>query len=188
MGAGAAGMAQAAGQATGGIISAYGTIAAAQAERDAQLKVNALRNQQAQEILDREKINEEIAQRQGNLDIADALASRSVSGAGGGTGSTGFDVYLHQNLAQQLSLMRRDAEFKASMIRANAAIDMGLADANVRASYIGAAGSILSGGSAAAGTAIQNTKNSSAGLDETSGTKTTSWGSDYGGAGWRNYR
>lgn len=122
----------------------YGTVKGASAQAQAARQNAAIKAAQAQEIQDREIINEDIINKQS---VRSQLAYESAAaGTGFSNAGLGGVLRLRQDLATTLSNVRRDADFKASMLRAGADIDTNLASDAVTASYIASSGTVLTTG------------------------------------------
>lgn len=134
----------AAGAAAGLGLSVVGTVLAAQAQKEAAEKEASLKRDQADELLSREAINEQILRDQSEDLTKDYGAAFAASGLGGsGIGGT---LKLRSNLEQTLANSRRDAEFKARMLRAGADMQGQLASDVYTAGIITGAGTALTGG------------------------------------------
>jgi hypothetical protein len=123
--------------------SVYGQIKSGADRAGAQEYQAALKNIQANELLEREAINEQIMREKAelmSLDYGAAFAASGREGAG-----LGGILKIHKNVEDSIANSRRDAEFKARMLRAGAEIDTKLASDLVSASYVGAGGTILTG-------------------------------------------
>jgi uncharacterized protein HemX len=124
-------------------VSVYGQIKAAQDEAQARREKAANEEAQAVELMSREDVNES---RMMDQERQQELNFGSRAAAAGGEGTTlGGMLELHRQSEQAISFARRDAEFKAKMIRAGAQIDTNLASDAITAGTIGAAGSLLTG-------------------------------------------
>lgn len=119
----------------------YGQISAAGAEADAKKRNADFKRFQAQELLEREVLNEEaIASNASDLQLRYGASSAATGFSATGIGGM---LKMAQNTNQFLSNARRDAEFKASMLRAGADIETNLASDIATASYITGAGTAL---------------------------------------------
>lgn len=123
-------------QFVGGIMA--GSAQAEAAERNARLK-----NQQADELLAREAINEQIMREQGERTVLGYQAAFSDTGREGG--GIGGALTIHREVERSILNARRDAEFKARMIRAGAAEDVRLAGDLRTASILSGFGGVMSG-------------------------------------------
>lgn len=127
----------------GGLLSAYGQIQAGKAQAAAASRNAAIKRLQAEELLQRVEINIGEVFRESRI-IAGTQAS-SYAAAGVGLDGTPLLV-IEETLAratEEAALMRRDANFQASMLRAGADIEERQGKDLKKASYIGAAGSLL---------------------------------------------
>lgn len=123
--------------------SLYGQISGASAKADADRKNAQIKNMEADELLSRQTINEGIMRDQAELQglgYQSSFASTGREGAG-----LGGLLTIKKNLDQNLILSRRDAEFKAKMLRMGADIDLNLASDEQTAGYISGAGTLLTG-------------------------------------------
>jgi hypothetical protein len=80
---------------------------------------------------------------QANLALLDAGASFAASGVEGG--GIGTKLMIHRNLESNLLNARRDADFKARMLRAGAEADAQLASDIMTAGYIRTGASTIGG-------------------------------------------
>lgn len=124
----------------GGGAQIYGQIASAQAKKDAAEKEAALKGMQADEILQRQAINEQTMLEQSDRIEKDYGASLGAVHAGGGIGGI---MQIHANTLDNIKNSRRDAEFKSKMLRLGADIETSLASDAITASYISGAGTFL---------------------------------------------
>lgn len=130
--------------ALGGVgLSAGSQIDAASAKSNAAQREAGLLNLQARELLEREAINEEIMRQQSELQQKDYGAAAAATGLGGE--GIGGIVRMRANLETTIANSRRDAEFKARMLRAGAEIQGNLASDIYTSGLIGAGGTILTG-------------------------------------------
>lgn len=126
------------------ITSAIGAGMDASSKADAAVKDAQLKNSQAGELLSREQVNEGIIQQQSELaqgQYGAAFASTGREGAG-----IGGILRMRANTALTISNARRDAEFKASMLRQGANIATNLASDELTAGYITGSGTLLTSG------------------------------------------
>lgn len=126
----------------GTLVNAVGQISGANAQADAARKQAVLKNQQADELLSREAINEQI--------LHDEAKSEMLSGAheaGGGSegGGIGQALTIVKTLNQTIANNQRDAEFKAKMLRAGAEMDQTLASDYQVGGILKSGGTLLSG-------------------------------------------
>lgn len=126
---------------------AYGMIDSANQANEAKQKELELKRQQAAEIDARQAINEEILSRQGQQHIAQTESSGNKYGNTG----PGFHLEAMHNLQEAILLSRRDADFKARMLRAGIGVESQISSDQVNASYIRSGGAILGGFSQAYG-------------------------------------
>lgn len=111
-------------------LQVYGQVKGASDRAEAAQAEAVLKNQQADELLSRELINEDVMRRQAGFEELH-------------TTQLGQVLAIHGNLKEGLRNSRRDAEFKARMLRSGADIDTKLASDLVSSSYIGAGGTLL---------------------------------------------
>lgn len=124
-------------------LTLYGQIAGASAQAEAAEKQSHLKNMQADEMLSRQAINEKTMLEQSKRiegEYANSFAATGGEGAG-----IGGQMEIHRTTLENIALTRRDAEFKANMIRMGAEIEMSIASDIKTASYISGAGTILTG-------------------------------------------
>ena len=130
----------------GGLLSVYGQIQAGKAQAAAASRNAAIKRLQAEELLQRAEINIGEVFRESRI-IAGTQAS-SYAAAGVGLDGTPLLV-IEETLArasEEAQLMRRDAQFQAKMLRMGADIEQRQGKDLRDASYISAAGSLLSTG------------------------------------------
>lgn len=121
-------------------LSIYGQIRAAQAQEEAAQREAALKEMQAQELLGRQLINERIMREQGLQAESNYATSFASSGREGGLGG---QVQIYTNTMESIRNSRREAEFKAKMLRMGADIELGLASDRKTAGYITGAGTAI---------------------------------------------
>lgn len=125
-------------------VSIFGNISAAEQQKKLAERDALLREAQAQELIERESINENALAEQGELT---ALHYGSGAAASGVEGSgIGGQLRIYQNTVQTISNQRRSAEFQARMIRAGADLEREQAGNAVSSAYIQGAGSLLTAG------------------------------------------
>lgn len=129
--------------ALGILFSGGSQIAGGAARRAASEADAAAKNRQADELLAREGINEQLMldqsfQAEQNYGSAFAMTGKEGGGIGG-------MLTIHKNTLASIANARRDAEFKASMLRAGAEVDTKLASDLQTAGVISGAGTIISG-------------------------------------------
>lgn len=108
------------------------------AQRNAQLK-----NMQAQELLERQAINEEIIRNQAHksgLRYGSGFAARGGQGAG-----LGGILAMRRTAEQDIMNTRRDAEYRARLLRAGAQIELDLASDAMSAAYLQGFSTLLTG-------------------------------------------
>lgn len=127
-------------------LSLYGAISGANAQADAAGKDAALKNAQADELLQRQAINEAIIRDQAQKAGLGFGASFSATGREGG--GIGGILQINKNAQDEIMNTRRDAEFKANMLRSGANIETDLASSGVTAAWISGVGGLLSTGAA----------------------------------------
>lgn len=130
--------------AVGGALSLYGTIKGANDQADAVERNSALKRQQADELMARQEINEQIIREQSeksSLSYGASFAGTGREGAG-----IGGILQIHRDAQEQILNTRRDAEFKARQLREGADIQSDLASDSITSAWIGAAGGLLATG------------------------------------------
>lgn len=123
---------------------ALGQVSAAQASAEAAQRNAGLKRLQAEELLSRQEINEQIILEESKrleLGYGSAFAATGREGAG-----LGGIMQIRKNTMDNIANSRRDAEFKAKMLRLGADIESDLASDSLVAGLIGAGGTLLSGG------------------------------------------
>lgn len=133
----------------GTALNVYGNISGANAQEEAAQRNAALKREQADELLDRQIINERIMRRAAEKAERGYVASFASTGRGGG--GVGGVLQIKEELEENIANTRRDAEFKAKMLRAGADIETSLASDAVSAAWISGAGTILTTGAQAYG-------------------------------------
>lgn len=134
---------------TSTVISAYGSIQESEARAEQARREAALKRMQADEVLDRAEINAGLMDRQGKRLISSQVASFGASNVSLGASQYGLLSETERNVDEQIQLMRRDAEFRAKMLREGASSADVLAGQIQSAGYWSAAGTLLGGGSKA---------------------------------------
>lgn len=130
----------------GGLLSAYGQIQAGKAQAAAASRNAAIKRLQAEELLQRAEINIGEVFREGRI-MAGTQAS-SYAGAGVALDGTPLLV-IEETLAraaEEASLIRRDAEFSAKMLRLGADIEERQGKEMEQAAKWGAVGSLINTG------------------------------------------
>ena len=123
-------------------ITPYATIKAGQDKAEAQEQEAYLKMLQADELEAREAINEQaILENSERIQLEYGAAVASTGFAGGGIGGI---LRIKRDTEQAISNARRDASFKAMMLRRGADIELNLASDTMAASYITGAGTLLS--------------------------------------------
>jgi len=128
----------------GTALNIYGQISGAAARKGAAEKDAYHKRLQADELLSRQAINEQIIREQSEkagLRYGSAFASTGREGAG-----IGGILEIKEAAEESIKNSRRDAEFKASMLRIGADIDTQLASDMMTAGYFSAGGTLLSSG------------------------------------------
>lgn len=121
-------------------LSVYGQIKSAQDQADIDSQKATLARVQAQEVLDREQINDANMQQstlRAKLDFGSAFAA---TGRQGGIGS---QLELQRQADEQIALNDREANFQAKMLQAGADMNDQLASETRTSGYINAAGTLL---------------------------------------------
>lgn len=122
-------------------VSVYSKLSGDAAQREAQERDLELKRLQADELEGRQAINEEFLRKRG----LEAIARAQTAAEGTGNVGVGFRLKALHNLQEAIEFTRRDAYFKAMMLREGANIQTGLISDQATASYIGAGGTILAG-------------------------------------------
>lgn len=120
-----------------------GNVMAANAKADATARSGSLKRQQADELMSRQVINERIMRERAEISAGTYAGASGLGESGGGIGGV---LQIHADLEESIINTRREAEFKAKMLRAGADIDNDLASDGVSAAWISGAGTVLSGG------------------------------------------
>lgn len=127
-----------------GAVSAYGQIKAGYDKAKAD-EVNAsIKRQQADELLSREAINEQIMSEQAQMQAHQYGAAFAATGREGA--GIGGKLRIMSDLQRSIANSKRDAEFKASLLRQGADSDMSLASDAKAAGFISGFGTLLSSG------------------------------------------
>lgn len=122
-------------------VEIYGQVSAANARADAESRQAQIQRLQAQELLDREGINEQLMRDQaGRASLEYGAFQGSTGVEGGGIGAI---LRLKSDTEQNIANARRDAEFKAKMILMGAQVNDQLASDTMTAGYLQAAGTAL---------------------------------------------
>lgn len=132
----------------GSVVSAVSSVNAAGAQYNAKMEELNLRRLEADELLNREAINESVMQARGDIMKNQYEAAYAASGKGGG--ALGGLLRIQADINQNMAISRREAEFKAQQLRAGADISQELAGAGKTAAWWNAAGTLLTGGANAA--------------------------------------
>lgn len=122
-------------------INVLGQLNGAAAQAEATRRNAAMKNAQADELLARQLINEEIMREDADYAALNVRTADGIDQTG-----VGQQLWIKKNLQRNLELSRREAEYKARMLRQGADIDMQLGSDLQSASYLSAAGSVLGGG------------------------------------------
>lgn len=129
------------------IVYGVGTVAAVaskfiemDAASDAAERQYALDQEQAVELLDRQRINEELLVKKEKE--MEAYGSYLSGSSGGQNTGLGAKLKLYENLQQTILNSRREALFKAKMIQAGAEIDQDLSSARELGTALGAVGAL----------------------------------------------
>jgi hypothetical protein len=129
--------------AIGAVVKGIGSILGGASQADAANENAKIKREQADELLAREEINAEIIRDQARKEKGVLLSQ--LAGMGGGGSGIGLQLELDRNLALTLSNNRRDAEFKAKMLRRGADIDTKLASDYMTSGIISGVGTVLTG-------------------------------------------
>lgn len=127
----------------GAAISIYGQIKGAEADADAARREAASRELEAQEILKRTKINQDIVQEEGDI----LMGQQETFFAGSGVQAYGSPLLVLERtahgIAREKNNMQMESEFRANQLRSGAALSRDLADQRQQAGYLNAAGTLL---------------------------------------------
>lgn len=125
-------------------IQTYSGISGASSRAEQMRRENELKRLQANELLARQAINEQIMTREsGRMEGRAITAFASTGREGAGLGDA---IQIHNNLLESIANTRRDAEFKASMLRRGADVGDELASDVAAAGWLSGVGTILTGG------------------------------------------
>lgn len=125
------------------IISGIGQVTGAAEKAEAAKQNAALKDLQANELLARQAINEQIMRDQSEK-TQDAYASAFASTGREGGGISGV-LQIMRDTEQNISLSRREATFKAQILRTGAEQDMKLSSDIMTAGFLSGAGTLLTG-------------------------------------------
>ncbi len=128
-------------------LNIWGNISAASAQAEAAERQAAMKHAQAGELLARQSINEDILHRQGEELQSQYIASFGSTGKQGG--GIGGALRIKKDIDENIMLSRREAEFKASQLRAGADIDTQLGSSLMTSAILGSVGSALTSGAQA---------------------------------------
>lgn len=120
-----------------------GNVMAANAQQNAAERNAALKNAQADELLSRQAVNERILRERSEESAAAYQGAAGLGESGGGIGGV---MKIKSDLEETIMNSRREAEFKAKMLRAGADIDLQLGSDAVTAAWITGAGNVLNTG------------------------------------------
>lgn len=123
-------------------IGAYSSISSAVSQSNAHKKNADLKRLQADELLERQLINERTMREESELAQSAHITSFSASGRSGGIGGV---IRMKEQLEHNLAISRRDANFKADMLRRGADIDTRIASDAMVAGVLGGVGSLTTG-------------------------------------------
>lgn len=121
-------------------VAIYGQVKAASAQADAQRKEADIKGLQSEELMSRQLLNEGIMR--DKFEEAD-LATGSDNGVE--DNGLGQRMRLRKQLSQNIAMSRREAEWKAKMLRMGADADMQLSSDIIAAGGISALGSGIQG-------------------------------------------
>ncbi len=122
----------------------YSQLSSAASQEEAAKKNAELKRQQADELMAREAINEDIMRNQVRIamkDSAPSQASRGIEGAG-----IGGQITALNTLQSNLIIAHRDAAYKANLLRQGADVENKLASDQMSAAYISGVGTLLTAG------------------------------------------
>lgn len=123
-------------------LSIYGQIKGAEAEAEAMRREAASRELEAQEILKRARINQEIVQEEGDILMGNQQTFFSSSGTLIGSPLMVLERTAH-GIIREKQNMQIEADFKAAQLRSGANVARTLADERTQAGNIAAIGTVL---------------------------------------------
>lgn len=123
-------------------VNAYGQVSAAQSQEEAQIKAAELKREQAKELLSRQSTNEGIMRERLTRTMKDI---NNLVDSGSSTGTVVAIAEYQRDAEAAILDSRREAEFKARMLREGADIETDLASDLVTGAYFSGAGTILTG-------------------------------------------
>ena len=129
----------------GAALSIYGQIKGAEADAEAMRREAASRELEAQEILKRTKINQEIVQEEGDILMGNQATFMGMGGSMYGSPLLTLARTAH-GIAREKQNMQMESEFRAAQLRAGATVSRELAGERQQAGYLGAAGTALTAG------------------------------------------
>lgn len=129
--------------AAGTLTSTVANIAGGVSKAEALKKEAGLKNLQADELLSRQAINEEAIREQGErLALGYGASFASTGRDGGGIGGM---LRIKKDIEDNISNNRREAEFKAKMLRAGADVDLSLSSDSITSGLLTGTGTLLGG-------------------------------------------
>lgn len=133
-----------------GMVSAIASIEEAEARAEQARREAALKRLQADETLVRAEINAKLMRREGERMQAGQAQSFAASGVDMGASQFGLLRETDRMVSEQIDLMKREAEFRARMLREGAISSDLLADDAETAGMLNAFSSLLGAGAGAA--------------------------------------
>jgi hypothetical protein len=124
-------------------LNLWGTLTGASAQASAAEANARAKAQQADELLAREQINEDIMREQSRRSELSYASGAAMGESGGGIGGI---LTMKKDLETSINNSRHEADFKAKMLRAGAEIDSNLASDMQTAGALSGAGTLLSTG------------------------------------------
>lgn len=125
--------------AVGAAMQLYSQVQASEAKSEAQRREAELKNMQADELAQRQLINEQVMR-------SKEARTELYAGSDGGSGNTGLGtiMQLRQDLRQNIDITRRESDWKIRMLHMGANADTQLAGDIQQAGMWGAIGGALS--------------------------------------------
>lgn len=133
-----------------GAVAAYASIQESEARAEQARREASLKRLQAEETLARMEINTDLMKRQGKRLEGSQVAQFGAFNVSIGAAGYGLLSETQRTVQEQIDLMRRDARFRAEMLRQGAKSSDVLAQDITNAGYWNAFGSLLGAGSRAA--------------------------------------
>jgi hypothetical protein len=127
----------------GTAVQMYGEYEAAQSKAESEARQAAMKRQQADEVQARQTINEGVMREQEYHSEGDYVTK--VGGHGVEGSWFGGMMRMRQDLAYNIAATRREADFKAQMLREGADVNTQLASDSKTAGYLGIGASLITG-------------------------------------------